>query len=768
MIKHILKYSVLLLGALGLMCSCAKELDTDQYSSTEVRLVSFGPNPIMRGAPVRFFGSNLDRIVAVEVPGVGEISDIEVVESGRIGEIRVSLPVEGTLPGKLTLIDKDGKKYSTKDELTFTEPIVFDSFKTTEPAFPGQEISFSGDYMNLVKAVIFEGGSKVDVTPIDRHNAKAVIPADAHSGKVCLSDEGEIANLIYSEASLTMGEPTVSSVAVSPAKPGETLSIKGKFLNMIQSVVFEGGTEVTEFSVSADAKELTLALPATAQSGAVVANSFEGKAYTAGEITMVVPTALSADMPIKAGSDLVIKGKDLDIVTGVDFLGAEGAVFDYADNAITVNVPATAKEGDITLKMDNGDIVTLALTLVHPTVTAVAPTELMAGETITVTGTELDLITEASLGGKPLELGEQSETSLELKTANTSVSGKIVLKLSNGETVEPSDAITLSYDALIIVNEMPSAEHIGAEVTLKGSNFLMIESIYIGEQKVTSYTSRGDEQLSFIMPWNKIGSYPVKFVLTDGSEETCPNSIEVLNELSIQTIWEGKKDIAWTAMDNLAWGGFDWSTVKKGTLLNIYYTLDEDQTYWQMRPANGSWSALPSALELAPGEGNIPLDAGSTCLSIALTAADLDVLINQGGLVLTGTNYTLVKIELATLISQETTAWEGSEYSGEACSKNLELGESDYWFNQAIEEGTEIRVYFTADDPAEWKVQIFSGTWTHLFDYTQETHPDAAAKGYVSFIAEGDTFTTLTTQNWWGSTLILQGDKVTFTKIAYL
>lgn len=770
--KNIFKISSLLLAIFALTCCRdAQEIDTAQYSKGTVKLVSFGPNPIMRGAPVRFFGSNLDRIVNVEVPGIGDVDNIEVVETGERSEIRVNLPSEGTLPGKLTLVDDKGKKYTTQVELTYVEPIVFDSFKANEPAFPGDVITFSGDYMNLVKAVIFEGGAKADVQVIDRHNAKAIIPAEALSGKVCLSDEGEIANLLYSEAELTMGEPKVKSVSVDPAKPGNDLTISGEYLNMIQSVKFAGETVLglEELSVASDNASLTLTLPATAQSGDVIAISYAGKEYTAGSIEMVVPTELAIEgQPLKAGSEVKITGKDLDIVTSVNFPSAEGVEYVYADGVITLNVPATATEGDVSLNMANGDVVTVAVELVHPTVTKVAPVELKAGENIVIEGTDLDLITSATLGGKPVAIVEQSETSLSLVTENTSVSGKIVLTLANAETIEPSEEISLSYDSLIIVTEMPSAEHIGAMVTLKGANFMMIESIYIGEEKVTTYVTRTDEELSFIMPYNKIGTYSVKFRLISGDEETCPRSIEVLNELDIKVIWEGNEHINWTGMQTLAWGGYDWSSVKKGTLLNIYYTLDESADYWQLRPANGSWSALPSALALAPGEGNVPLTAGSTCLSIALTAEDLDVLINQGGLVLTGANYTLTKIELATLISQETTIWSGSSYTGSDYQNNLELGGEDDWVNAGLAEDSTIRVYFSADDASDWSMQLFGGHWGDMIArFDQDSNPSAPSDGYVTLQVTPEIFTNLTTKQWWGSALIVQGKGLTITEITF-
>jgi len=64
-----------------------------------------------------------------------------------------------------------------------------------------------------------------------------------------------------------------------------------------------------------------------------------------------------------------------------------------------------------------------------------------------------------------------------------------------------------------------------------------------------------------------------------------------------------------------------------------------------MRFGNGSWQALPD-LDFGFKEGNIPLEAGSTSYSVTLTENTVNALISSGGLVMTGTNYTLTKITL--------------------------------------------------------------------------------------------------------------------------
>ncbi len=591
-------------------CQTSANLDTDQFS-TELSFGSFAPNPVYRGGELTIIGSFLEQVAEVRIPGIDPITDFTVVEKGKKSKITVTLPNTTEEVGKISIVGKNGKVLTSKAELTYTEPIVFTDF-SPKSAMPGDVITVTGDYMNLIQEVIFEGGAIATGDAIKekgRKSLKVVVPAKAVTGKIILGDADEvedpdnIANKSYSTADLVIGDPTVSSLAIETAKPGQTLTISGAYLNMIEKVVFEGGTEVSELTVSADNKTLTLTLPATAQSGDVNAVSFAGKSFKAGTITLVVPTGLAvAPTPVRADSTLTITGTGLELITGVDLPGASNVTFAFADDKITLTVPRSAAEGDITLKMDSGDQVTVAYTLVHPVVTAIAPTDIFAGDTIKVSGTDLDLISGVTLGGKAEEF-KLVEKDIEIYTAATSVSGKIELKLDNGEVIKPGEDITVSYHSFVVVNEMPAAEHIGAAVTLKGTNFMMVDRIYIGEAKVTKYVKRADDEVSFIMPYNKIGTYPIKFELLTGEVEVCPTQIEVLLQQNISTLWEGNVDLgAWSINWEVPADAFTKIDLKVGQEIRYYVT--PTNAWWQFQLFDGHWAALPVD-ESTDGTNNI-------------------------------------------------------------------------------------------------------------------------------------------------------------------
>ena len=780
--NKIFKFSAMAVAALLAFTGCQhEEIDTDQYSDDSLALSAFSPNPVYRGGEITIIGSNLDQVAQVLVPGVDPITDFTVTGSGRECKLVFSLPVDGPEEGKIAIVGKDGTKIESVAKLTYTEPIVFTSFSPAS-AMPGDELTITGDYLNLVKEVIFEGAAYVtEFVSQSRYELKLIVPSNAISGRLIVGDSDEVldpdtvANKVYSEDDLTIGDPTVSSLEAPVAKPGKTVVIKGKYLDMISKVVFAGGTEVTDFTVSSDGKSLTVTIPATAQTGDVVAVDFAGKDFVAGAIEMVLPGNLEASpQPVKAGEDLTVSGDDLDVVTAVSFPGSGVASFYYdSEKGILVNVPANATEGDITLTMDNGDAVTVAYTLVHPVVTEVTPVELMAGETITVKGTDLDLVTGATLGGKEVGV-EYADGDLVLQTYNTSVSGKIVLTLANGETVAPEEAITLSYDSFIIVNEMPEAEHIGAIVTLKGENFLMIENIYIGEQKVTGYLVRTDNEIQFTMPYNKIGVYEVYFDLLSGDRETCPSTIEVQLEQNITVIWEGYEDLgSWGNQPYLGdENAFMNAGLVVGDKVRVYYTPLAD--WYQIQVFAGHWEGMTFA-ELG-GSNTISPETVPTYggfFEFTVTPDMMGILCNPqgwGGALLTqGESAAVTMVTMIHEIPQEKTLWEGSENLG-SWDNQPYFGAEGALVEMGTKVGDLMRIYFTPTADW-WQIQIYDGHWGALsldeLNGGQLVNPETStATSCFEFVITETLYNQFTSIEGWGGTLLCQGEGVIITRIA--
>ena len=791
--KKIFKFSALLAlcALIGAVACTREEISTDQFEDDSVVFGAFAPNPVVRGAELRIMGSNLDKIVEVQVPGSEPITEIEVVSSGRISEIRVIVPKDGaetvSVTGPVVIVDNAGMTYKSKADITFTEGIVLDSFSPAS-AMPGDEVTVKGDYLYNVQQIVLNNGVYVtgdQIVSKNRRELKFIVPSNAVTGPVTIGDvdennnpDGLIPNNVPSEGVLTIGSPTVKAADRGMLKAGAEIKVEGTYLDMIQGVTV-GGASV-DFVLADDHKSVTIALPASVQDGEVVLTSFAGEEFKAGAYTTVVPTglAIAPETRYKAGLNAVVSGKDLDLVTSAALAGT-ALEFAYAEGKITFAIPAVAVDGAVTLTLANGKTVdTEAIELVKPVITKVTPLELYAGDkNITVKGTDLDLVVSATLGGKEAEF-EYADEVITVKTALTSVSGKVALTLENGVVVESTDEVKVNYHSLVIVSEMPAMQHIGQEVVLKGSNFDLVENIFIGEEKVTQYSLRTPEEVRFLMPWMKAGMYTLSFHLFSGDVENVATQIEVGLELDIKTIWEGEVSLNWSGMTDLSWGGYDWSTVKPGTVLTAYFTLAEAD-YWQVRFGNGSWASIPSGLEAAPGEGNIPMTPGATYYAIKLTAADIDMLVNQGGLVMTGANYTLTKLTLTSEISQEVDLWEGELIADDWANQPYALSDAGVELAAVGAQAGQILNFYIEPLAADWKLEIVEGHWGPTYCSFCSIGNDTEGGKFTEYDLDangGKYKLTLTqamldaafTQQWWGGTFVLNGDNVKVTKITIL
>ncbi|MFW5537836.1 MAG: polygalacturonase, partial [Segatella copri] len=77
-------FAMLVVALVGLSltaCSDGDDLSTDQYGN-EISLQSFGPCPVLRGGTLYLYGTNLDQIESVNLPGADPITAYETLQSG--------------------------------------------------------------------------------------------------------------------------------------------------------------------------------------------------------------------------------------------------------------------------------------------------------------------------------------------------------------------------------------------------------------------------------------------------------------------------------------------------------------------------------------------------------------------------------------------------------------------------------------------------------------------------------------------------------------
>ncbi len=634
--------------------SCAKEPNGyEPDDSGAVVLEAFGPNPVLRGSSLSFIGKHLDIVKSVEFGGGVVVTSLTDKTEGGF---KVIVPMEAET-GKLTLT-YDGGTIVTSSDLTFTEQYSISEAKAeSSPLKPGDLVTVTGEYLNNVTSLGFAGNQKAltdaeQFTEQDRHKIVAPVPRGAASGKLFLMDAN--GNQLFSEEEFTVAQPAISGISPLSVRPGDELTITGTLLESVDEIAFHGASaiEIAD-AVSVTDTKLVVKVPGTVQDGTISITSAAGvQAVSADAITVKVPTglAVAAESVFKAGLNVVITGTDIDLVTGVAFGNETVETFTNDGSKVTAAIPVKAVDGAITISTASGKSVqTESITLVKPVITAVSPAAITAGDDVTVTGTDLDLVVSLTIGGADMEFETVSATELKVSTSATVPSGKVGVKAANGVSAESEAEITVSYDALVNVTSLTSPASVGDEVVMEGSNFNLIDAIYFGDVKVTAYSERTDTRFAFLIPEGvDTGSWNPRFVLFNGDEEVCAYAIDVKGKITTLLIWEGEQNVgtAWdgSAVLNLAWQHL-FDAIPYGCVLHVEYVTNSDADYQQIAPLDGDWALLSCCEPFNNGYGCIDVGAGTTHFQVDLNNADVDLLVAKG-LVCKGFNVTYTKVYL--------------------------------------------------------------------------------------------------------------------------
>lgn len=215
----------------------------------------------------------------------------------------------------------------------------------------------------------------------------------------------------------------------------------------------------------------------------------------------------------------------MDLITGIAFPNAAKSELSKVEaDKVTTIVPEDAQEGNITLSLANGKTVTVAYTLVKPTVTACNPAAITAGERTIIKGTNLDLVQSVTFPGDVEmtvnEFPGHTATMIAVTVPTACAGSGFKLNLKNGTTVEIKDALTIKAATTPAIASVTPGEAVaGEKITLTGKNFQNIQSLYIGSYKVTRYTSRTNTEIICLVPANAAkGTYKIVMEDLDGNK----------------------------------------------------------------------------------------------------------------------------------------------------------------------------------------------------------------------------------------------------------
>lgn len=610
-------FAMLVVALVGLSltaCSDGDDLSTDQYGN-EISLQSFGPCPVLRGGTLYLYGTNLDQIESVNLPGADPITAYETLQSGYNSKISIQVPAEKCEPGQIVLKTKKGGEITSVSPITYREDIEITKFfvgsEGTMVGNVGDVVTIKGDYLNLMHGVIFAGSDTIKEAEFvghDRYTIQVKIPAEARTGVITLTDTIKDGTSLETKEELTINTPEATPIKDRNIKAGEILSIKGTSFDQIVSVKFEGATVNAADFKSQSVAEITVAVPAKATDGTFYVVTKSGIEVPVGNIITVVPTQLVATPnPVKNGAELTITGKDMDLITGIAFPNAAASQLNKVETTkVTATVPEDAQEGDITLSLANGKTVTVAYTLVKPTVASCTPAAITAGDKTIIKGTNLDLVASITFPGDVEQTVEkfaaQNANAIAVTVPAACAGTGFKLNLKNGTTIEVKDALSIKAATdPAIASITPGEATAGSTITITGKNFQNIQNLYIGSYKVNRYTSRTNTEIVCQVPANaEVGTYKIVMEDPDGNKIEGPEFKVVPAEKDIADFAKNEAGTAITYPFVFSWddgtGKFRLNKadliklgVKKGSKLIIY---KDASVTGQVQINDANWAGL--------------------------------------------------------------------------------------------------------------------------------------------------------------------------------
>lgn len=527
------------------------------------------------------------------------------------------------------------------------------------PVLRGGELRFLGCGMDQVASVLIPGCDAItDIQLISAEEIRVIVPQTALPGYVTLMlRNGES---IVTKTQLTYSEPvSIESFSPESVRPGDVLTIKGEYLNLMHQVIFaenvivsdeviaeEETTEATSKFLKHTRNEIQVRVPEEARSGKIILSDgaeIPNRLYSEVELQVVLPSVAEvADYNnIKPGATLAVTGENFDLVKEVRMENGEKVEFEFSaeNKTLQFTLPANAVSGFIYVVPASGvQIPVVSIELAKPGNFSCATSDVAAGGQITIQGENLDLVSAVIFSGEVEgEIISQSPEQLVVSVPALAQSGSVTFKMTNGEQVS---ALNLTINQPChIVSSLEDDFEAGKEMIVEVANGELLTEVKINGVTVT-HTLEGN-QLKIQVPATA-GANTFLELISSGVSATYTVSFA-------KVIWTGeyplpvKPDGGWNGNEELGWGRYDWSSVQPGTIITVYYTLDMEETNWQIKLGGCAigWNPLPTI----PSQS---LEAGSTRFSATLTAEDLLVLSqdNNAGLVVSGCNFTMTKVTL--------------------------------------------------------------------------------------------------------------------------
>lgn len=581
------------------------------------------------GETITVTGSDFQLICGLMFGDLGEdgdgtifvSTDFTVSEDGKT--ITFTLP-EDAPDGSLNLVCKSGVSVPVGNIVTVAPS---NCVATPDPVKAGAALTITGKDLDVVNSIEMPGvdaETEIAFTKAEDGTSLVItaVPETATEGNLVL----RMKNGKGVEVPFTLVKPVVTGYGNASVSAGGVLTINGTNLDLVKSVQFgEGSDVVTKLNITDDGTSLSLTVPMNATSGKptlTLANgtTVEGLDLTVEEAVFCYATALPGeDVELKAGGTMTLTVANGDKLTGVEINGT-ACQYILSGDQLIIGIPETAGKGaKVRLVSSNGEI------------------------TYTIDITPNTEVTTNIWSGL-VDLGSWS-INWEFGS-NTQSTGENAQAFANLTDLTPGDVLHIGvtptadyWQIQFFDGHWDKFTEIGASLFGEDGNNINAGTYTLVDNTIDiPLTAAIIEKLQTITDWG--------YCLIIQGENLIVNKMSVTHYNILETtIWTGSWDgSGWAGNQDLAWGGYDWTSVKAGSTLRLYYTKTVGESEWgciSLRHGT-DWGALPEPIK---SQYDFP-EGASGVVEVTLPQNVLDDIKDNGGLVITGDKFILNKVTI--------------------------------------------------------------------------------------------------------------------------
>lgn len=296
---------------------------------------------------------------------------------------------------------------------------------------------------------------------------------------------------------------------------GDEITFFGQNLDKVTAIVLKPNVEIPKSAFkSVSAERINIIVPETAEAGIITLKTPQGDIESKTILNFEVPVVIqSITTEAKPGTNITITGEKVNWIESVTFPSdLRISKEDFVSRSLTqvvVTVPMEAQTGFLIFSLGGTKPLTFGteeqLIVTLPTVTGIAPQSIRHTGTLTISGTNLDLITAIQFTGgtevTKANFTSQSENEIKLVVPATAKTGSLTLKQLSpvALTTSPLTIILPVGTALSPTPAIPGQD----VITITGTDLDLVAKLVLpgaGDVLATSFISQTATEIKLAVP----------------------------------------------------------------------------------------------------------------------------------------------------------------------------------------------------------------------------------------------------------------------------